>query len=173
MPPQLQACDKLPNTRCSLWLTDIQEYKNKCSCQTVSWLVFNHLEVNCPAGVTTALHWFGFWTALKMSKSQETIFCFGLYLSGQRHFDGHRDQLCQETAVEGHHEHHRVVVGENECNLRGVTEKIGHIMCYCIMPFLISVNVCKTKEIVCSSYHRQETRHFHVPTSNGMMVLYL
>lgn len=40
------------------------------------------------------------------------------YLSGKGNFDGHGYQLCQEAAVKGHHEHHRVVVGENKCDLQ-------------------------------------------------------
>lgn len=40
------------------------------------------------------------------------------YLSGKGNFDGHWHQLCQEAAVKGHHEHHRVVVGENKCDLQ-------------------------------------------------------
>lgn len=40
------------------------------------------------------------------------------YLSGQRDFNGHRYQLCQEAAIEGHHEHHWVIVWKNKCDLQ-------------------------------------------------------
>lgn len=51
------------------------------------------------------------------SESQKIVFFFFFYLSGQRYFNRHRDQLCQKTAVESNHEHHGVIVGENERNL--------------------------------------------------------
>ena len=39
------------------------------------------------------------------------------YLAGEGHLDGHGDHLGQETPVEGHHEGHRVVVGEHQRHL--------------------------------------------------------
>lgn len=68
-------------------------------------------------------------THLQMS-SRGQCFLFGLkmsmqlwesrlyYLSGQRDFNRHRYQLCQEAAIEGHHEHHRVTVWKNKCDLQ-------------------------------------------------------
>ena len=78
---------------------------------------FNQLESSCPAGVTTALHIFCInWKSPCIPRMMYLCVCF--YLSGQWHFYRHRYQPCQEAAVEGHYEHHRVVVWENKCNLR-------------------------------------------------------
>ena len=40
------------------------------------------------------------------------------YLSGERHFDGDRNQLGQETPVERNHEHHWVTIREHQRHLR-------------------------------------------------------
>lgn len=45
------------------------------------------------------------------------------YLPSQGHFDGYWNQLRQETAVEGHHEHDWVVIGEDQRHLRELKKK--------------------------------------------------
>lgn len=45
------------------------------------------------------------------------------YLSGQRHFYGDRNQLCQQTPVERDHEHHRVTVREHQRHLQQHKER--------------------------------------------------
>ena len=44
---------------------------------------------------------------------------FTKYLATKGHLDGDRDHLGQQTAVEGHHEGHRVVVREHQRYLEG------------------------------------------------------
>lgn len=60
------------------------------------------------------------------------------YLSGQRDFNRHRYQLCQEAAIEGHHEHHWVIVWKNKCDLQMRCET-------CVTVHLLQVRsmVCK------------------------------
>lgn len=64
---------------------------------------------------TAALYHFFVWI-LKMPMQMWESRLY--YLSGQRDFNRHRYQLCQEAAIEGHHEHHWVIVWKNKCDLQ-------------------------------------------------------
>lgn len=50
------------------------------------------------------------------------------YLSGEGNFDGYWHQLRQEAAVKGDHEHDRVVVGENKCNLQATDTTVEFLV---------------------------------------------
>lgn len=61
--------------------------------------------------------------ALYLLRSTASCCCCSIpdkhkYLAAQGNLDGDRDHLGQQTAVEGHHEGHRVVVREHQGNLR-------------------------------------------------------
>lgn len=83
--------------------------------------------LNVQQGSLLFFHWLCSTKISKFTHSQEIVLCCCLYLSGQRHFDRHRYELCQETAVEGHHEHHWVVVREHKCNLQVFVHTV-HVM---------------------------------------------
>ncbi|TNN82859.1 hypothetical protein EYF80_006816 [Liparis tanakae] len=53
----------------------------------------------------------------KATRARDSLEKSSCYLSGQRHLDGHRDDLSQQTAVESHPEHARVAVGIHQCHL--------------------------------------------------------
>lgn len=97
-------------------------------------------------------------------QSIQIVFCICLYLSGQRHFNRHGYQLCQEAAVEGHHEHHRVIVGENKCNLK---EYHRHDMSW----YDMLRRSCFGHGV--QQVSRSETKHLLPRISNEAAILYL
>lgn len=131
---------------------------------------FNHLEIKCPAGVTNALYCFCI-NKIMLIYSQEVVFCIFLYLSGQRHFDRHRYQLCQEAAVEGHHEHHWVVVGENKCNLQVYHRRDMYDMLR--SSFLSKSMDGKGHGVQQVSWSKSEAKRLLSLTSNEVVILYL